>query len=523
MALLEVLDPAYAKLKLDSLDSSLSSLKAALSSVGTDKLRVSVVDSLPLSPVNLAQVSGTALTARDWSADFAKLQNIDVALSTRASESTLSSFSGKFPSAAALSDSLSNPTTTIVGCANLGWDGTYWRRVAVDSSARLRVVAESVANPPNLDISLTSLRQALYAVSRYASELYDVYDTATVSTTATSWTAVKGYFFYPRLWPKKVYAYYVVAGIRGYIDTSGQTLYLRIRSLRTGATSSTYSITSTSDVWVYPSMTVYGVFSEWENIYVDAYVTGGTGYITSVWLYVHPLEVPYAVKGTGAGFQATPLLADANNAARVSDYYVYNPGNAETFTTTPLGASATYYGPTRDFLYSRLTTFGVMGYADQPSASNGVYVQLSLDGSNWDYQGATTTLPAAGAVSLAQVVTARYARVVWVNGSTAQTAFRLGGRYMISGSENPPLSYAPPLYIEAVCVACGRDMTETGDFFVEDNKVYCPKCYANKRWREVRDRGEWVRSLRAWLKTAGEGERARAKDHAPDGFLEVAG
>jgi hypothetical protein len=62
-------------------------------------------------------------------------------------------------------------------------------------------------------------------------------------------------------------------------------------------------------------------------------------------------------------------------------------------------------------------------------------------------------------------------------------------------------------------------MTETGDFFVEDNKVYCPKCYANKRWREVRDRAEWVRSLKAWLKTAGE--QARARDHAPDGFLEA--
>jgi hypothetical protein len=77
--------------------------------------------------------------------------NLDVLLSTRASESTLSSFSGKFSSAVALSDSMSNPTTTIVGSAILGFDGTYWRRVRVDTSARL-----AIQNPPNLDVALST-------------------------------------------------------------------------------------------------------------------------------------------------------------------------------------------------------------------------------------------------------------------------------------------------------------------------------------------------------------------------------
>jgi hypothetical protein len=91
----------------------------------------------------------------------AQVPNIDVPLSTRASESTLSGFSGKFPSAAALADNLSNPTTTIVGSALLAWDGTYWRRVAADSSSRLRVVAESVANPPNLDVALSAVKSLM--------------------------------------------------------------------------------------------------------------------------------------------------------------------------------------------------------------------------------------------------------------------------------------------------------------------------------------------------------------------------
>jgi len=54
---------------------------------------------------------------------------LDVALSTRSSESTLSAFSGKFPSAAALGDSMSNPTTTIIGTANLIWTGSAWARL----------------------------------------------------------------------------------------------------------------------------------------------------------------------------------------------------------------------------------------------------------------------------------------------------------------------------------------------------------------------------------------------------------
>lgn len=90
-------------------------LAQALASKAGDKLRVSVVDALPRSPLylvdslgnelsgyvknidttlssvkasidntNISKVSGTALTARDWSQDFAKLQNLDVSLSVLA-------------------------------------------------------------------------------------------------------------------------------------------------------------------------------------------------------------------------------------------------------------------------------------------------------------------------------------------------------------------------------------------------------------------------------------------------------
>lgn len=55
--------------------------------------------------------------------------NLDVALSTRASESTLSDLNSKFPAASSLADGMANPTTTIIGSALLGFNGTNWDRV----------------------------------------------------------------------------------------------------------------------------------------------------------------------------------------------------------------------------------------------------------------------------------------------------------------------------------------------------------------------------------------------------------
>jgi hypothetical protein len=139
--------------KLDALDN-------ALASVATDKFRMSIVDPLPAGTNLIGKVAGDqGLALKQVSATDGRLDvycsfvanpsNLDVALSTRASESTLSSLNGKFPSAVSLGDALSNPTTTIIGSALLGWDGANWRRLAVDSSSRLRAVVESLPALPS--------------------------------------------------------------------------------------------------------------------------------------------------------------------------------------------------------------------------------------------------------------------------------------------------------------------------------------------------------------------------------------
>jgi LIM domain. len=104
-------------------------------------------------------------------------------------------------------------------------------------------------------------------------------------------------------------------------------------------------------------------------------------------------------------------------------------------------------------------------------------------------------------------------------GQTAQQPkqlFASEGRYAIAGSENPTISLAPPTQIDPICSICGKDMTETSDFFVENGKVYCPKCYANKRWKEVKDKKQWLQSIKAWRKIAKDEEFNRAKTHTPD-------
>ncbi len=143
--------------KLDALDN-------ALATVATDKLRISVVDALPSGTNLIGKIAGDqGLALKQVGASDGRLNiyasyvanpsNLDVALSTRLSETT---FTNRFPAGTALSDALSNPTTTLIGSCLLGFDGTNWERIKTDGSNRLYVNAAVVANPSNLDVALST-------------------------------------------------------------------------------------------------------------------------------------------------------------------------------------------------------------------------------------------------------------------------------------------------------------------------------------------------------------------------------
>ncbi|MEM1908169.1 MAG: hypothetical protein QXT79_02230 [Thermofilaceae archaeon] len=119
-------------------DSTLAAVRDRLPSSLTTagNLRIAVVedtvglakstDVSAIQPRNIARWGGTTLTGRDITQDIAKLQNLDVALSTRASESTLSGVKAQTD------------------------------KLTFDASNRLYVNAAVVANPPNLDVALST-------------------------------------------------------------------------------------------------------------------------------------------------------------------------------------------------------------------------------------------------------------------------------------------------------------------------------------------------------------------------------
>jgi len=91
-------------------------------------------------------------------------------------------------------------------------------------------------------------------------------------------------------------------------------------------------------------------------------------------------------------------------------------------TTTPLDAGASFTSEVLDSSGSARIT-GII-YSDQSSATDGVRIQQSIDGTNWDYESSFTLAGGSGLAFSVELVAA-YVRVSYENGPTAQTEFRL--------------------------------------------------------------------------------------------------
>lgn len=90
------------------------------------------------NPPNLDVALSTRASETTLSNIKTKTDNLDVLLSTRLADST---FTGRFPSAVTLSDSIANPTVSLIGAPLLGWEssGAVWKRLQCDDSGRLKV------------------------------------------------------------------------------------------------------------------------------------------------------------------------------------------------------------------------------------------------------------------------------------------------------------------------------------------------------------------------------------------------
>lgn len=89
---------------------------------------------------------------------------------------------------------------------------------------------------------------------------------------------------------------------------------------------------------------------------------------------------------------------------------------------TPLGISGVFTGKAEDI--TQFAAITVSAYSNRASATDGLSIQFSSDGNNWDHT-ETHTISAASSHVTSNAPQGKYFRVVYTNGVLAQTDFRL--------------------------------------------------------------------------------------------------
>lgn len=132
-----------------------------------------------------------------------------------------------------------------------------------------------------------------------------------------------------------------------------------------------------------------------------------------------------AVRNDGGAVQAgtdgdyVPFTTDATGALRIDMNGTVSSNNS---TTVALAGGATFTGTSDDAINYNEIRISVI--ASHASATDGLSLQQSSDNTNWDITD-TYTIPAATGKTYSVPRQARYFRLVYTNGATLQTSFRL--------------------------------------------------------------------------------------------------
>ena len=205
---------------------------------------------------------------------------------------------------------------------------------------------------------------------------------------------------------------------------------------------------ATTSLTVYPTQLVIGVTHTAGLVPGQLYLDLGTETTsTAPTVWYQSLAVPIP---SNANFQvfSVPVStryyrlrfvngATAQTNFRLSSYLTYNGGALSNqysvarnlqfaLSTTALAANGVFTGTTLDFgdtmnIYQTITA---LAFSDQASASNGLQIQISRDGTTW-----RVSQQASVTANTLSVITAhlsyRYARIVYTNGATIQGSFNL--------------------------------------------------------------------------------------------------
>jgi hypothetical protein len=101
-------------------------------------------------------------------------------------------------------------------------------------------------------------------------------------------------------------------------------------------------------------------------------------------------------------------------------------------TSTNLGANAIFTGTSEDV--SQFSSIAISVFSSHASATDGLSLQQSSDGSNWDIID-TYTISAAAGKTISIQVTAKFFRLVYTNGGTLTTSLRIQSIYHTSAKK----------------------------------------------------------------------------------------
>lgn len=121
----------------------------------------------------------------------------------------------------------------------------------------------------------------------------------------------------------------------------------------------------------------------------------------------------------GSNGDYIPVTTDSTGALRID---MNGTGSTNNSSTATLTANSVFTGTSDDTInYNEIR---VSVFSDQVSATNGLSIQQSSNGTNWDITD-TYTISASTGSTFAIPRQARYVRVVYTNGGVNQTTFRL--------------------------------------------------------------------------------------------------
>lgn len=167
------------------------------------------------------------------------------------------------------------------------------------------------------------------------------------------------------------------------------------------------------------------------NVQVDVVSGGGSNASVGTTGAVAPASATYLGVKTGANLIG--LTTGATTAANSIPVTIASDQSALTFfngtadagnsSTANLGIGATFTGTALN-VFNQSTT-QVWVFSNVNSATNGVSLQFSSDGTNWDEVYTQTFTSGGQALILTVPVRSQYFRIVYTNGGVAQASFRL--------------------------------------------------------------------------------------------------